>query len=100
HTFWSDQYDDKLEYVGHTTRWDSFTVRGDIAARHFLGFYLEGGVLRAVVGLNRGGDPELEPDSELAVCTRLIAQRAAPSESQLADQTVPLESFVAGSAAT
>lgn len=92
HSFWSDQYDDKLEYVGHTKRWDSFVVRGDLGARQFLGFYVEGGVLRAAVGLNRGGDPELEPDSELAVCAKLIAQRATPRVSLLADDGVPLES--------
>jgi 3-phenylpropionate/trans-cinnamate dioxygenase ferredoxin reductase subunit len=93
HSFWSDQYQDKLEYVGHAQRWDTFTVRGDLGSRRFLGFYLEAGVLRAVVGLNRGGDPELEPDSELAVCASLIAQRAAPSASLLADESVPLSSL-------
>jgi 3-phenylpropionate/trans-cinnamate dioxygenase ferredoxin reductase subunit len=95
HSFWSDQYDDKLEYVGHAQQWDNFIVRGDLAAREFLGFYLEGGVLRAAVGLNRGGDPELEPDSELAVCAKLIAHRASPSESLLAEDSVPLGSLAA-----
>jgi 3-phenylpropionate/trans-cinnamate dioxygenase ferredoxin reductase component len=97
HSFWSDQYEDKLEYVGHAQRWDSFIVRGDLAAREFLGFYLEGGVLRAVVALNRGGDPELEPDSELAVCAKLIAQRASPLTTLLTDDNVPLDAFGAQS---
>jgi 3-phenylpropionate/trans-cinnamate dioxygenase ferredoxin reductase subunit len=97
HSFWSDQFEDKLEYVGHVQRWDSFVVRGDLAARQFLGFYLAGGVLRAAVGLNRGGDPELEPGSELAVCAKLIAQRATPQESLLADETVALDALVAHS---
>ncbi len=77
YTFWSDQYEHKIEYAGHARRWDSFVVRGSLAERKFVGFYLEGGVVRAVVGLDRGGDPELEPDSEIAAGARLVAGRAA-----------------------
>ncbi len=40
HTFWSDQYDLKLEYVGHVRKWDLFIVRGSLDERKFLGFYL------------------------------------------------------------
>ena len=28
YTFWSDQYDHKIEYVGHAATWDDFVVRG------------------------------------------------------------------------
>ena len=27
HSFWSDQYEHKIEYVGHATKWDEFVVR-------------------------------------------------------------------------
>ena len=84
HTFWSDQYDDKLEYAGHARKWDEFVVRGSMDERRLVGFYLEGGVLKAAVGLNRGGDPELEPDGEMAMAARLIARRARPRASDLA----------------
>src|SRR5262249_51882672 len=40
HSFWSDQYQHKLEYVGHATKWDQFVVRGSLEERKFLGFYL------------------------------------------------------------
>ena len=30
YSFWSDQYDHKLEYVGHVTKWDEFVVRGSL----------------------------------------------------------------------
>lgn len=86
HSFWSDQYEHKLEYVGHVTRWDQFVTRGSLEERRVLGFYLEGGVLRAAVGLNRGGDPELEPDSELAACAALIDQGARPGAGVLPDE--------------
>jgi 3-phenylpropionate/trans-cinnamate dioxygenase ferredoxin reductase component len=83
HSFWSDQYQHKLEYVGHSKRWDRFVVRGSLEERRFLGFYLEGGRLVAAVGLDRGGDPEVDKDGELALVSRLIAQRSSPSEAGL-----------------
>ena len=94
HSFWSDQYDDKLEYVGHAEEWDRFVIRGSVDAREFLGFYLQGGEIRAAMGLNRGGDPEQEADSEMAACVPLIRQRARPRPDQLADEQVDLSSLV------
>jgi 3-phenylpropionate/trans-cinnamate dioxygenase ferredoxin reductase component len=93
HTFWSDQYEDKLEYAGHARKWDRFVVRGSLADRKLLGFYLEGGVLRAAVGLNRGGDPELEAGSEMAMASRLVARQARPDPSALADEARTLGDF-------
>jgi len=87
YTFWSDQYEDKLEYVGHATQWDQFVVRGSLPERKLIGFYLDHGVLKAAVGLNRGGDPELEPDSEMARAGRLVAKQARPEPAALADET-------------
>ncbi|MDQ2874705.1 MAG: hypothetical protein M3Y33_07825, partial [Actinomycetota bacterium] len=78
HTFWSDQYEHKLEYVGHATRWDELVVRGSLQQGRLVGFYLVNGVVRAAVGLDRGGDPELEPDSEMAAAARLVAAAAQP----------------------
>jgi 3-phenylpropionate/trans-cinnamate dioxygenase ferredoxin reductase subunit len=85
-TFWSDQYDQSLEYVGIAGRWDQFVVRGSLEARSFVGFYLREGLLRAAVGLNRGGDPELEPASELAACGRLIERQTPVDASALASE--------------
>jgi 3-phenylpropionate/trans-cinnamate dioxygenase ferredoxin reductase subunit len=78
HSFWSDQFEHKLEYIGHARKWDRFVVRGSLAERQFVGFYLQAGRLRAAVGLNRGGDPELDKDGELAEAGRLIAKGAKP----------------------
>jgi hypothetical protein len=50
-------------------------------------------VLLAAVGLDRGGDPEADPDSEMAACGRLVAGRASPSPAQLADERVDLWSL-------
>lgn len=87
HTFWSDQYEHKLEYVGHASKWDQFVVRGSLEERKLVGFYLADGVLRAAVGLNRGGDPELDSDGEMALAGRLVATRARPQPVALADET-------------
>lgn len=85
HSFWSDQYDHKLEYVGHAREWDQFVVRGSLEERRFVGFYLEHGRLVAAVGIGRGGDPELEKDSEMATISRFIGQGGRPAESFLVD---------------
>src|SRR5437588_2955238 len=86
HTFWSDQYEHKLEYVGHARTWDRFVVRGSAMDRKLVGFYLADGVLRAAVGVNRGGDPELDEHDEMAAAGRLIAKQARPDPAALADE--------------
>jgi 3-phenylpropionate/trans-cinnamate dioxygenase ferredoxin reductase component len=93
HSFWSDQYDHKLEYVGHATKWDEFVVRGSLREGRLVGFYLVSGVVRAAVGLDRGGDPELDRGSEMAAAARLVAGQAQPSAGQLADEQVDLWSL-------
>ena len=94
HTFWSDQYQDKLEYVGHASRWDELVFRGDLPGRRFVGFYLAGGRLLAAVGLNRGGDPEQDPDQELAKAGKLIAARAPVDRAALEDEGRDLEALL------
>jgi 3-phenylpropionate/trans-cinnamate dioxygenase ferredoxin reductase subunit len=93
HSFWSDQYEHKLEYVGHAATWDEFVVRGSLDEGKLIGFYLTGGLVQAAVGLDRGGDPELDHDSEMAACARLIADRASPARALLADEQADLWSL-------
>jgi 3-phenylpropionate/trans-cinnamate dioxygenase ferredoxin reductase component len=93
HTFWSDQYEHKIEYVGHATRWDEFVVRGRLDEGKLIGFYLVDGVVRAAVGVDRGGDPELDLDGEMAACARLVAARARTAPAVLADDHTDLWSL-------
>jgi len=93
HSFWSDQYEHKIEYVGHASRWDQFVVRGSLADGRLIGFYLVDGVVRAAVGLDRGGDPELDLDGEMAACVRLVAARARPAPGVLADERTDLRAL-------
>ncbi|TMB91057.1 MAG: hypothetical protein E6J45_07410 [Chloroflexi bacterium] len=90
HTFWSDQYEHKIEYVGHARRWDQFVVRGTIEQRSFLGFYVEGGHIRAVLGFNRGGDPELDADGDLAAAKLLIHDGKRIAAHVLEDENAPI----------
>jgi 3-phenylpropionate/trans-cinnamate dioxygenase ferredoxin reductase component len=93
YTFWSDQYEHKIEYVGYVARWDQFVIRGSVADSKLIGFYLVDGVVRAAVGLDRGGDPELDLDGEMAACGRLVAARAHPAPAVLADDRTDLWSL-------
>jgi 3-phenylpropionate/trans-cinnamate dioxygenase ferredoxin reductase component len=93
HNFWSDQYEHTLQYVGHTTKWDDFAIRGSIDDGRFIGFYRLAGVVRAAVGFDRGGDPESEPTSEMAACADLVAQRAQPDHRALTDERTDLHSL-------
>jgi 3-phenylpropionate/trans-cinnamate dioxygenase ferredoxin reductase component len=93
HSFWSDQYEHKLEYVGHAAKWDEFAVRGSAEEAKLVGFYLAGGVVQAAVGLDRGGDPELDLDGEMAACACLVAARARPTPAVLADDRTDLWSL-------
>jgi 3-phenylpropionate/trans-cinnamate dioxygenase ferredoxin reductase subunit len=93
HSFWSDQYEHKVEYVGHATEWDQFVVRGSLDEKKLIGFYLVDGGVRAAVGFDRGGDPELDQDGEMAACARLVAARARVSPATLADDRTDLWSL-------
>ena len=93
HTFWSDQYEHTIEYVGHVAKWDEFVVRGSVEEGKLVGFYLVDGVVRATIGLDRGGDPELDRDSEMAASARLVAARARPARGVLADEHTDLWSL-------
>jgi 3-phenylpropionate/trans-cinnamate dioxygenase ferredoxin reductase subunit len=93
YSFWSDQYEHKLEYVGFARSWERMVLRGSYGSSKFLVFYLTQGILQAAFGLNRGGDPELEADAELRACQDLIRGRVRLSEADLANDQVDLWSL-------
>jgi 3-phenylpropionate/trans-cinnamate dioxygenase ferredoxin reductase subunit len=65
HSFWSDQFDQSLEYVGFAKEWDSITVEGSLPGRDFIVRYFGGGKLLAAAAMGRGGDPESDQPGEL-----------------------------------
>jgi 3-phenylpropionate/trans-cinnamate dioxygenase ferredoxin reductase component len=96
HSFWSDQYEHLIEYVGFAAAWDRLVFRGDPRDRKFLGFYLKDGIVRAAVGLDRGGDPD-DPNAtgELKVVAGLIRDRIPVDPASLADDGLDLARLVA-----
>ena len=86
HTFWSDQYEHTIQYVGFAAEWDRLVFRGQPSSRKFLGFYLKDGIVRAAVGLDRGGDPEdPKSESELREAVALVRDRARVDPARLAE---------------
>jgi 3-phenylpropionate/trans-cinnamate dioxygenase ferredoxin reductase component len=57
--FYSDQYDLGMEYSGLATDWDQVVVRGDLAAREFIAFWLKD--QRVVAGMNANVWDVVEP---------------------------------------
>ncbi len=82
HWFWSDQYDESLQYVGHAENWDEVLVRGSIHDRDFLAFYMKDGLLDAAFGVNRG--------AEIMVVKTLIGARNYLDIQALIDDDIDL----------
>ncbi|HJV04334.1 MAG TPA: FAD-dependent oxidoreductase [Actinomycetota bacterium] len=83
HWFWSDQYDVNLQYAGFARRWDEVVIRGSTEDRRFVAFYLDGGVLMAALGMNRGRD--------VRRAMKVIGSR--PDPSLLRDEDVDLRTL-------
>jgi len=94
HSFWSDQYEHVIEYVGCASSWDRVVWRGKPESRKFLGFYLKDGVVRAAVGLDRGGDPEdSKTDGELKAAVELIRARVRVDPAALEREATDLRTL-------
>ena len=87
HWFWSDQYEHNLQYLGFAAAWDDFVVRGSLADRSFVGFYVKGGVVDAVVGVDRG--------KEVRRSAGLIRSRQPVDLRRLRDEDVDLRKLSA-----
>ena len=94
HTFWSDQYEHVIEYVGFAASWDRVVFRGRPESRKFLAFYLKDGIVRAAMGLDRGGDPE-DPkgESELKAAVDMVRTRASIDPRKVGDESLDLRSL-------
>ena len=72
-----------MEYTGYATEWDQVVLRGDIARREFIAFWLKDG--RVLAGMNVGVWDVTDPIKALITSRRRVDARA------LADPDVPLE---------
>lgn len=76
HSFWSDQFDQKLEYVGFAKAWERIEVDGSIEDLDFIARYYRGDRLLAAAAIGRGGDPEEEGEGELKEIATQIRRAA------------------------
>lgn len=78
--FFTDQYDLGMEYVGHGDSDDDVVVRGDVATRELVAFWLRDGVVRAAMNVN-----VWDVNDQLR---EVVGRRVDPA--RLADADVPL----------
>jgi 3-phenylpropionate/trans-cinnamate dioxygenase ferredoxin reductase component len=81
--FFSDQYDVGMEYTGFARHWDRVVIRGDLAAREFIAFWMVED--RVVAGMNVNVWDVVDP------IQRLIRERVAVDDKRLADPDVALD---------
>ena len=81
--FYSDQYDVGMEYSGLAKGDDQVVIRGDVAARELIAFWLEDG--RVVAGMN------VKVWDVTGPIQALIRSRKTVDPARLADTSVPLE---------
>jgi 3-phenylpropionate/trans-cinnamate dioxygenase ferredoxin reductase component len=84
--FWSDQYDLKLQIVGHSGRCDQMVTRGSVEGSRFSVFHYKQERLIAVDSINRPGDQ--------MAARRLIAAGISPSREQAADSSFDIKSLL------
>jgi 3-phenylpropionate/trans-cinnamate dioxygenase ferredoxin reductase component len=81
--FYSDQYDLGMEYSGLATTWDRVVIRGDLAAREFIAFWLKD--QRVAAGMSANVWDVTEPVQTLIRSGRPV------DPARLADPDIPLD---------
>ncbi len=80
--FFSDQYEVGMEYSGFARSWDRVVFRGDPGSREFIAFWMTEN--RVLAGMNVNVWDVTDP------IQRLIRDRVAVDDRQLADPDIPL----------
>jgi 3-phenylpropionate/trans-cinnamate dioxygenase ferredoxin reductase subunit len=85
--FYSDQYDLGMETAGlpEPGRYDEIVYRGDVDAREFIAFWLDGGAVVAGMNVN-----VWDVNDDIQALIRAGAAGARPDPARLADPDVPL----------
>lgn len=84
-SFWTDQYDFKLQLAGIPAGHDRVIFRGDPASSSWTAFYLAGESLVAVLACNRFPD--------LAAGRRILEKRGTISPADLSNESFDLRAF-------
>lgn len=83
--FWSDQGDLNIQASGLLSPGDQVVYRGDPESQSFSAFFLNNGVLRGAVGINRGRD--------IKRTLGLIRERKEVNAAHLSDEGIDLRSL-------
>lgn len=83
--FWSDQYDLRMQYVGHASGQDEVVLRGSPEDPAWSAWYLRDGRLRAALAVNRFKD--------ISAARQLLARDIPVTRDQLADEGVDLRAL-------
>jgi 3-phenylpropionate/trans-cinnamate dioxygenase ferredoxin reductase subunit len=84
--FWSDQYDIKLQMVGYSSDGTQQVLRGNVAARQFMTFYLADGAIVAADSVNM--------PREFLLARQLAEKRVKADAAMLADPASDLKSLL------
>ncbi|MDQ2733411.1 MAG: FAD-dependent oxidoreductase [Pseudomonadota bacterium] len=84
--FWSDQYELKLQMVGLSGGFEHCVLRGTPGSRHFIAFYVKGGVVIAADAVNRPAD--------FMIAKKLVAAALPIHLAELSDESIPLKNML------
>ena len=84
--FWSDQYEEKLQIVGLSGDHDEIVIRGSMAERNFMLFFLKKGELIAINSVNN--------PKEFLISKKLVANKLKISSDVLCDQSAELKNLL------
>ncbi len=84
--FWSDQYNAKLQITGMNRGYEKVVIRGEPASDQFVAWYLKGDQILAADCINS--------PKEFMAAKKIIGQKVAVQESDLADASVDLNGLL------
>lgn len=78
--FWTAQQGKNIRYVGFVKDYDDVIYQGEVEAQEFMAFYIKGGAVKAVLGMNR--------DTQLAVIEVLMREHRMPDPAAIKNNEV------------
>lgn len=84
--FWTDQYDQTFEYLGHTTKWEQTFVRGDLDSGHFTIAYVDEQQVPLAILFANGHEQRDD-------VTELMSRRQPLDPERFADTNQPLSTL-------
>jgi NADPH-dependent 2,4-dienoyl-CoA reductase/sulfur reductase-like enzyme/nitrite reductase/ring-hydroxylating ferredoxin subunit len=73
--FWSELFEVFPQYVGYAAQWEEIIVQGDLAAKSFVAFYVQGGRIMAACGMQR--------DAQMAAIAELLRREKLPAPAEI-----------------